>query len=43
MFSADPGRGQVVYDHRMNSTDKLWDTSALPGSNPPAGAENCSI
>jgi hypothetical protein len=22
---------EIVYDHRMNSTDRLWNTSALPG------------
>ena len=24
-------RTEVVYDHRMNSTDRLWNTTLLPG------------
>ena len=29
--AAESPRNEIIYDHRMNSTDKLWNTSGLPG------------
>jgi hypothetical protein len=29
--TADSPRNEIIYDHRMNTTDKRWNTSGLPG------------